>query len=332
MAEYEGVMVYCEVANNKLKAIATEILGCGRRLSNELGEELCAVIIGSGVSGLTQEAIASGADRVYVIDSPLFRDYRTDSYVLAMEKVAKEAKPQIILFGQTSSGRDLGPRLAFRLDTAATLGCVDLTIDPNSKRLLQTKPVYGGNALALFTCETNPQVATVLAKTMPPLERDTKRKGDVITIEVGVHASAIRTTVLERIKEEVQGINLEDASVIVAGGRGIGGVEGFKELEELAKTLKGAIGATRPACDNGWVSAGLQIGLSGKIVSPDLYIAVALSGSSQHMGGCSGAKNIVAINKDPVANIFRKAHFGAVGDWKRILPAFTQKITELLAD
>ena len=331
MAECKGIMVYGEFAEGKLAAIATELLGCGRKLADDLGEELSAVLVGSEVNGLAQEAIAFGADKVYVVDNPLLEDYQTDSYVSAMEKVMKEVMPQILILGQTSIGRDLSPRLAFRLNTAATMDCVELAIDPESKQLLQTKAVFGGNARAIFTTESYPQIATVRAKAMSPLEADTTRQGEVITIDASIDPSAIRTRVLEKVPEEVTGIRLEDAKVVVSGGRGIGGTEGFKQLEELAKILKGAVGATRPPCDNGWVSDLLQVGLTGKIISPELYIAVALSGSSQHMSGCSGAKTIVAINKDAEANIFREARFGIVGDWKKVLPAFTNKVKELMS-
>ncbi len=165
---------------------------------------------------------------------------------------------------------------------------------------------------------------------MSPLERDASREGEIITIEAGLDPSAIRTKVLERVVKEAEGIKLEDAAVIVSGGRGIGGVDGFKQLEELAKILNGAVGATRPPCDNGWVPDRWQVGLTGKIVTPDLYIAVAISGASQHISGCSGSKNIIAINKDPEANIFKEARFGIVGDWKNVLPTFTEKVKELL--
>jgi len=331
MAEYKGIMVYCEVAEGKLATITTELLGCGRKLADDLGQELCAVLVGSDVSSLAQEVIAFGANKVYVIDDPLLKDYQTDSSVLVMEKLVKQVMPQILILGQTSIGRDLAPRLAFRLDTAASMDCVELAIDPDSKLLLQTRPVYGGNAQAVFTCESYPQIATVRAKAMSPLERDASRQGEVITIEAGLDPSAIRTKVLKKVPEEVAGIKLGDAEVIVAGGRGIGSAEGFKQLEELANLLKGAVGATRPPCDNDWVPDGLQVGLTGKIVAPDLYIAVALSGSSQHMSGCSGSKNIIAINKDPEANIMKVARFGVVGDWKKVIPAFTEKVKELLA-
>jgi electron transfer flavoprotein alpha subunit len=332
MAEYQGVMIYCEATQEKLAAITTELLGCGRKLADDMGQELCAVLMGSDISSLAREAIAFGANKVYVVDNPLLQDYQTDSYVAVMEKIVKRVMPQILLVGQTSIGRDLAPRLAFRLDTAASMDCIELAIDPNSKLLLQTKPVYGGNAQAVFACECYPQIATVRTKAMSPLERDDSRQGEVITIEAGLDPSTIRTRVLEKVPEEVAGIKLEDAGVVVAGGRGIGSADGFKQLEELAKMLKGAMGASRPPCDNGWVPDGAQVGLTGKIVTPDLYIAVGISGSSQHMSGCSGSKNIIAINKDPEANIFREASFGVIGDWKKVLPAFSDKVRELLVE
>ena len=332
MAEYKDVMVYCEVAEGKLAAIATELLGCGRKLADDLGQELYAALVGNKVSDLAQEAITFGADKVYVIDDPLLKDYQTDSYVLAMEKLIKQVMPEILILGQTSVGRDLTPRLAFKLDTVASMDCVELAIDPDSKRLLQTKPIFGGNALAIFTSESYPQMATVRAKAMSPLEPDASKQGEIITVDAGIEPSAIRTKVLEKVPEEVEGIKLEDAKIVVGGGRGIGDTEGFKQLEELARILKGAVGATRPPCDNGWVAPGLQIGLTGKIITPDLYIAVAISGASQHMTGSSGAKTIIAINKDAEANIFREARFGIVGDWKKVLPAFTDKVKELLVE
>ena len=332
MAEYNGVMVFGEAKEGKLAVITTELLGCGRQLASDLGQELYCLLVGGEVSSLAQEAIASGADKVYVVSDPLLEDYQTDPYVSVAEKVVRQVMPRILLLGQTSTGRDLAPRLAFRLGTAVTTDCLELAIDPDSKSLWQTKPVYGGNAQAIFTGESYPQMATVRAKAMSPLERDDSRQGEVVTIEAGLDPSSIRTKVLERVVEEVEGIKLEDAAVVVCGGRGIGGAEGFKQLEELAKILKGAVGASRPPCDNGWVPTGYQIGLTGKIIAPDLYLAVAVSGASQHMTGCSGAKTIVAINKNSEANIFREASFGVVGDWKTLLPAFISKVKELMAD
>lgn len=330
MAGNKGVLVFCEITEGKLASIATELLGCGRQLATDLGQELSAVVIGSGISGCAQEAVAFGADKVYVVDDSSLKDYQADSYLQVLDKVVKQAMPQVMVLGQTSTGRDMAPRLAFRLNTAATLDCIELSIDPDSKLLLQTKPVYGGNARAIFTTEQVPQIATLRAKTASPLSFDSERKGEIVNVAADIDASSIKARVTEMVKEEVAGIKLEDAKVIVSGGRGIGGPEGFKQLEELAGLLKGAVGASRPPCDNKWVPDSIQIGLTGKIVSPDLYFAIALSGSSQHMAGCSGSKTIVAINKDPEANIFKEAQFGVVGDWKKILPALTAKVKELV--
>ncbi len=331
MADNKGVMICGEIIEGRLAPITAELLGGGRDLADKLGEELSAVLLGSGIGDLAKEAVALGADKVYVVDDPLLKDYTTEAYVAAMEKVVKEVSPNILLFGTTPLGRDLAPRLAFRLETVVSMDCTALDIDPGSKLLLQTRPVYGGNALAVYVCEgSKPQMAAVRAKAMDPKERDDSRSGEVVPIAAGLDPSTVRTKVTNTVKEEVEGIKLEDADVIVCGGRGIGSAEDFQALEPLAKALNAAIGATRPPCDNGWVSPSIQIGLTGKIVGPTLYIAVALSGSSQHMAGCSGAKNIIAINKDAEANIFKEARFGVVGDFKKVVPAFTEKVKELV--
>jgi len=331
MAEYKGIAVYCEIKDNKILPIATEGLGIGRKLADDLGQELAAVLVGSGIGNLSQQAIAYGADRACVVDDPLLKDYQSDAYVNVMEKVVKQITPQVLIMGQNDSGRDLAPRLAFRLGTTVTMDCVDLAIDADSKRLLQTKPVYGGNAQAIFTSDTDPQMVTIRTKAMTALEPDASRKGEITSISADLQASDIRTKIQDKVVEEVDGIKIEDAETVVAGGRGIGSPEGFQQLGELAKLLKGAVGASRPPCDNDWVPDTLQVGLTGKIIAPELYIAIAISGSSQHMSGCSGSKTIVAINKDAEANIFRQARFGVVGDWKKVLPAFTEKVRELLA-
>lgn len=324
-------MILAEVVQGRLSAISRELLGCGRRLADSLKEELSAVLAGDGVTDLAQEAIADGADRVYIVDNPLLRDCHSDPHVQVMERVVKQVMPRIVLLGQTSIGRDLAPRLAFRLGTAATTDCIQLAIDPGSKQLRQTKPIYGGNAMATFTSEHYPQIATVRAKVYSPLEPNTSRQGEVATIDAGLEPVVLRTRVLERVCQPREEVRLEDAAVVIAGGRGIGSTEGFKQLAELASLLNGAVGATRPPCDNGWISDSAQIGLTGKIIVPELYLAIAVSGSSQHISGCSGAKNIVAINKDAEANIFKVANFGIIGDWKRVIPAFAARIKELMA-
>jgi electron transfer flavoprotein alpha subunit len=331
MAESKGILVYCETEQDKLTPLATEILGAGSQLAREPGQGVSALLIGDNVAGLAAEAIAYGDSKVYVIEDPLYKDYLTEAYLQGMVKVIQEAIPQIILLGQTQTGRDLAPRLAFRLGTVATLDCTALGIDPATKRLLMTKPVYGGNAQAIQVCETDPQIATLRSKAFSPLPKDPNRRGEVVKISVVLDAASIKTKSLERKTEAAAGIKLEEAKVVVTGGRGIGGAEGFKQLQELALVLKGAVGASRPCCDNKWVSDNLLIGLTGKIVSPEIYIAVAVSGSSQHLSGCSGAKVMIAINKDSEANIFKVAHYGVVGDWKKVLPAFTGEMKKLVS-
>jgi len=332
MAENKGVLIVGELSDGKLASITAELLGIGRKLADDLDEGLSAVFIGNGITDVAGEAITLGADKVYVIDDPLFKDYVTDSYVGALEKLSNDQAPEILLLGQTPMGRDLAPRLAFRLGTAVTLDCVDLALDPDTKLLQKSKPVYGGNAMAVYVSEEGrPQMATIRPKAMEPLEQDVSRKGEVIPFDPALDESAVRARVVEKVKEEVIGIKLEDADVVICGGRGIGSAEAFEQLKELAKILNGAVGATRPPCDSGWVPAHLQVGLTGKLVSPTLYIGIALSGSSQHQAGMSGSKNIVAINKDPEANIFGIAHYGVVGDYKKLLPAFLEKCKELLS-
>ena len=332
MADNKGVLVCGECVDGNLAAMTLELLGIGRKLADDLGEELAAVLMGEKISELAEEAIRFGADKVYIVESPLLKDYVTESYVAVMEKLCQEATPSILLMGQNSMGRDLAPRLAFRLGTGLTTDCLELRIDPDTKLMVQTKPVYGGNALAEVVCEqTRPQMATVRPKCMEPLQRDDSRKGEVVAFDAGLDASMIKVKWLEKVKEEVEGVKLEDAEVVVVGGRGMGSPEAFDQLHELAKLLGGAVGATRPPCDSGWVPASAQVGLTGKMVAPTLYIGVALSGTSQHLAGCSGSKNMITINKDPDANIFKVCQYGVVGDYRKVLPPFVEKVKELLA-
>jgi len=332
MAEYKGILVFGELADGKLASITTELLGCGRKLADELKEGLSCLLASDTVGGASKEAIAFGADKVYVVEDSTLKEYQADSYMQVAEKLAKDVSPRVILIGQTSMGRDLAPRLAFRLGTSLTTDCLDLRIDPATKLLVETRPAYGGNAQAVFTSELMPQMVTVRSKAMSPLERDDSRKGEAIPTKIAIDTSKVRTKILDTIKEETVGIKLEDAPVIVSGGRGIGGSQPFQAiLKELADLLHGAVGASRPPADNGWVPEGLHIGLTGKIVAPDIYFAIAISGASQHTAGCSGSKHIIAINKDPEANIFREAEFGVVGKYEEVVPALTNKLKELLA-
>jgi electron transfer flavoprotein alpha subunit len=332
MAEYKGILVCGELADGKLASITTELLGCGRKLADELKEGLSCLLASDAVGATSKEAIAFGADKVYAVEHSALKEYQADSYMQVAGKLVKDISPRVILIGQTSMGRDLAPRLAFRLGTSVTTDCLEVRVDPGTKLLIQTRPVYGGNAQAVFTSESMPQMVTVRTKAMSPLERNASRKGEVIPTKIDIDTSKVRTKILETVKEEAVGIKLEDAPVIVSGGRGMGGPQPFQTtLKTLADLLHGAVGASRPPADNGWVPEGLHIGLTGKIVAPDIYFAIAISGASQHTAGCSGSKHIIAINKDPEANIFREAQFGVVGKYEEVVPALTNKLKELLA-
>ncbi len=322
-----GVLTVSEYVDGALDPISMELLGAARKLADELGQKVATVIIGSGVGDAGKDAIAYGADAAYVADDGKYANYQAEAYAAIVEQAAKELAPAIILMGQTSIGRDLAPRVAFKLQTGLSTDCITLKIDADSKRMVMSRAVYGGNAMADYVSETDPQMATVRVKSQEALEKDDSRTGEVKTIAADAD---MKIAFIEKVTEEVAGIKLEDADVVICGGRGIGSEEGFAQLNELAKMLNGAVGATRPPCDNGWIASTQQIGLTGKIVSPTLYIGIALSGASQHIAGCSGAKNIVAINKDPEANIFNVAHYGVAGDYKKILPAFIDKVKELL--
>ncbi len=210
------------------------------------------------------------------------------------------------------------------------MDCLAMAIDPATKLMVSTRPVFGGNAhTTMVSKSARPQMATLRSKIVPPADRNDSRQGKVIPVEAKVDPSALKVKVLDRVKEEVEGVKLEDAEVVVSGGRGIGSAQNFEMVKELARVLGGAVGATRPACDEGWVPVRLQVGQSGKVVSPKLYVAVALSGAMSHIAGCMGSKYIAAINKDKEANIFNVAHFGIVGDYKEVLPALTAKLKEL---
>ena len=321
-----GVLVFGEATEDgKLAPVTGELLGAAASLG---GPTSCA-LLGAGVEGLAQECAALGADKVIVVDDPVLKDYQGDAYVAVGERICKEVDPLVVLFGQTMIGRDMAPRLAARLDTAVAMDCVELSLEGD--KLLASRPCYGGNARARYSINGMPQIATLRAKVYDPPARDDSRQAEVVKQAADVSEDTIRARVTGRTKEEVEGVRLEDAAVVVGAGRGVGSPEAIKSLEELAELLGGAVGATRAVCDLGWYPVSAQVGLTGKVVTPDLYIAVAISGASQHMAGISQVKNIVAINKDPEANIFKAARIGVVGDWKEVVPAFMEKVRELKA-
>ncbi len=331
MAQYKGVLICGEVRDGKLASITPELLGIGRRLADELGEELGALLIGGSLQEAAREAIGFGADRVYLADEPTLSEYDGDTYTAVVTGACQQVSPSILLMGQTDMGLDIAPRVASRLGTGLSMDCIQLRIDPTTKLLVQTRPVYGGNALAEIVCRSGrPQMATVRPRTMSPLAANASRTGEIASIKIGIDASCAKSRLVQHAKQEVEGMKLEDADVVVAGGAGLGSAEDFKMLWELARVLGGAVGGTKPACEEGWLASTLLIGQTGKVVSPNLYVAVGLSGAVQHIAGMAGAKNVVAINTDPEAHIFKVAQLGVVGDSRQAVPALTKKLKELL--
>ena len=319
------VLIYGELQEGTIAPVTLELLCIGRTLADALSGELSIVFLGSGLSELVpREAIMFGADKVYLVANPLLQDYQPDTFMAAMADVCRKLEPEIVLLSQTSLGRDLAPRLAFRLGADLVTDCVKLEIDKKTGLLVHTKPVYGGNILASYISEAKPQIATVRPRAMMLAQSDSSRQGEIITL-APPQLPAPRTKLISRAEDkEGAGKKLEAAQVIVCGGRGVGSADNFRYLQELAHLLNGAVGASRPPCDLGWTPCELQIGLSGKIVAPSVYITVGVSGSTAHLAGCSNSKNIIAINTDPEANIFSVAHYGIVGDFRKVLPVIIE--------
>ena len=316
-----GVLILAELMDGKIAAVTQELVGAAQRLG---AGPVSAMLIGSGVVGAASGV--TGVEKTYVVDDAALAEYTTDGFTNAAAAVVALADPAIILLGQTNAGRDLGPALSFKLGTAVAMDTTSLEMKDG--KLHTTRPAYGGNARAVNGFTSTPAIATVR-----PKSQDAAEGGSAGAVEnVVFDASGIRTKVVARNVATSEGVRLEDADTVVTGGRGLGGPEGFADIEALAKELGGAVGASRAVADLGWRPVAEQVGLTGKVVSPTLYIAVAVSGASQHMAGCSGSKNIVAINKDPDANIFKASRFGIVGDYKTVLPAFLAAVKKVRAE
>lgn len=327
LEDYRNVWVFAEQRDGVLTRVARQLVGKARELADTLGAKAVAVLLGHSVDNLAQELIWYGADEVLVADHPLLEHYRTDAYTKAFASLVQEKKPEIVLFGATHIGRDLAPRVAQRLHTGLTADCTGLDIDESERLLLQTRPAFGGNIMATIACPRHrPQMATVRPGVMRALPEDKTRTGDITRVEVDLAETDFMTKILEIIKEGKHTVDLEEAKVIVTGGRGLGGPDGFKLIEQLAALLGGAVGASRAAVDAGWISHDHQVGQTGKTVHPELYIACGVSGAIQHQAGMKDAKYIIAINKDPSAPIFQIADFGVVGDLYKVIPALIKEI------
>jgi len=328
-SDYKGVWVFIEQLDGDLArtTLSLEMLGEGRKLADKLGTELVAFLLGHNVKKLAEELIHYGADKVLLADDPALENYRTGHYTDIICKEALERKPDILLVGASPIGRDLAPRISYRLHTGCTADCTLLDIDEEKKILVSTRPAFGGNVMATILCpDHRPQMSTVRPGVMEVPHKDASRKGEVIDLKVSVDEAKDPVKILSSRKREHSGINIQDAERIVAVGMGAGDTGTFAKLEELAKELDAHIGGTRPVVEACLITHDCQIGQTGKTVRPELYIACGISGTVQHTTGMSGAKTIVAINKDANAEIFNFAHYGIVGDASKIVPALIEQI------
>ncbi len=323
-----GILVVGEMDGRSLSAITRELLGGARRVAEGCGGPVTLLVPGD--EAVAREGLAHGADRACVVANALFAEQDAEFSAFLLETVCRELQPALCLLGQTDLGRDVAPRLAARLATGLCMDCVEVRFEGQSGCFLQTRPAYGGKAMAVMASRAGTmQVDTVRAKSMAPIAPGRSGNGEITVLADAFESYAPRVRRTGQSIQPAGGPKLEDAKVIVAGGGGLGGAEGFEALRELAEVLNGAVGATRVAVDEGWVPLSLEIGQTGKIVNPDLYIAVGVSGAAQHVTGCINSKTIVAINKDPDANIFRISDFGLVADYRTALPVVVETIRSL---
>lgn len=325
--EYKNLWVFIETDEGQAKNVGYELLNPGRELADKLGEQLVAVVMGQNVGAVAQQAIAYGADTVLLVEGPEYNTYNTDAATYAMCRLIEKYQPSIVLYGATNNGRDLGPRVACRLETGLTADCTALDIDQETRLLMSTRPTFGGNLMATIACpDHRPQMSTVRPGVFKKPAADASRKGEIIPEDLHIAPEEIRVKLVERVKEVAEAVNLEEAEIIVSGGRGLKEAENFSLIRDLAAALGGTVGASRAAVDAGWIPHAHQVGQTGKTVAPKIYIAVGISGAIQHLAGMSGSDTVVAINKDPDAPIFGVADYGIVGDLFEVVPALIQEI------
>jgi electron transfer flavoprotein alpha subunit len=329
--EHKDVWALCETYEGRLRSISLELVTKGRKLADELGVNMVAILIGHEVSKLAESLIHQGADKVLVADNAIFIDYTTDAYSLVLTSLVEERKPSILLLGATSNGRDLAPRVAAKLKVGLTADCTGLEIEDGN--LIQTRPAFGGNIISeLFTPVARPQMATVRPNVFKPSEPDTSHQGEVEQVTIDIDTSNIRTQVLEKVKEVSEGMkSVEEADIVVCSGRGIKDPANLELPQKLADLLDAAIGGSRPIVDLGWLPPTQQVGQSGRTICPKLYFAFGISGAIQHIAGMSSSDIIVAVNKDPDAPIFEIADFGIVGDLFEVVPEIIEAIKKIQA-
>jgi len=328
LTSWRGVLVFAEQHGSVIHPVAYELLGKGRELADRLSEPLYAVVLGKDVKPKTKELVSRGADRVFVYDDPSLESFRDDPYTDVLAGACREVKPSIFLIGATSIGRSLGPRVAARLKTGLTADCTGLDIDPETKLLRQTRPAYGGNIMAtIITPNSRPQMATVRYKVMNEAKPDPSRKGEIVEKNVNMKTITDRISIVN-FEPAADQVSITDADIVVSGGKGLGDAKGFELIRGLANVLGGAVGASRPTVDEGWIEYRHQVGLSGRTVRPKLYIACGISGSVQHQAGMRTSDIIIAINKDKEAPICRISSLAAVGDLYEVVPRLVEKIKE----
>lgn len=330
IALWKGVWVFIEQFESHAHEVSWELLGKGRELADDLGVELAAFVLGENVRHLAGEAFTYGADKVYVMDNPALKHYRTTAYLRGTVDMVNQYKPEIVLMGATGLGRDLAGAVATDLKTGLTADCTQLSIDKKMRILEQTRPAFGGNIMATILTETRrPQMASVRPHVMPKPEVQSGRTGEVIEVPFTVAEDDIPQKVLEIVKAaQDASVNIAGAKVIVAGGRGMLSRENFSKLQDLADMLGGVVGGSRCAFDEGWIEHARQVGQTGKTVHPKLYIACAISGAIQHLVGMQDSEYIIAINKDKTAPVFEVAHLGIVGDVFEVIPALIEKLQQ----
>ena len=328
--EYRGVWVFAEQRGGKLLNVAIELLGEGRKIADELDTELSAVLLGHNIDDVAETLIKYGADRVIYADSELLDVYTTDGYAKVIYDLIEERKPEILLIGATNIGRDLGPRLSARVHTGLTADCTRLDVDKENRRLMMTRPAFGGNLMATIICPNHrPQMSTVRPGVMEKAKFVEGRKGTVEKFAPILTEADIKAKVIDVVKSDKPIVALEEAPIIVSGGRGLGSAEGFKLIEELAEKLGGVVGASRATVDAQWIDQPHQVGQTGKTVRPKLYVDCGISGAIQHLAGMQDSKCIVAINKDPNAPIFEVADYGIVGDVFEVMPKIIEAVRKL---
>lgn len=324
--EYKGIWVFAEQRNGALAPVVLELLGKGSELAAARECDLTAVLLGHNVENLTSELISYGADKVLLVDTPELEHFTDQAYTEAFVQLTNKYKPEIILAGATVIGRSFIPRVAVEVHTGLTADCTGLAIDESTGNLLQTRPAFGGNIMAtILTPNHRPQMATVRHKVMDPLPKDPERKGSVVKETVKFDESNIKTKFIGYQQDETQSLNIAEANLVISGGRGLKEKKNFVMLEDLAKLLGAAVGASRAAVDAEWISYPHQVGQTGKTIKPRIYLACGISGAIQHLAGMQSSDYIIAINKDPDAPIFKVADLGIVGDLFEILPKLTKK-------